>query len=198
MRLTHRTKRSRRAAIGVAVAALALTLSACSPSDAGSQTDQTHQTAEQHVEMGVSIVASDAWAKATDSDVVPGEGMTGVFAEFENHSDEDLVITGVSSDAAAHVELHEVVDGQMRAVQSDVVVPAGGSLTLEPGANHIMLMELAGALLPGDEVIVTVEFSDGTSLDITALVKDTSGANESYGDLKHSDGESGDHGDHAH
>lgn len=194
MRLTHRTQRSRRAAIGVAVAALALTLSACSPTGGSTQPNPT----EQHADMGVSIVASDAWAKATDADIVPGEGMTGVFAELENHGDEDLVITGVSSDAAAHVELHEVVDGQMRAVQADVVVPAGGSLTLEPGANHIMLMELAGALLPGDEVIVTVEFSDGTSLDITALVKDTSGANESYGDLEHGDGESGDNGDHAH
>lgn len=194
MKITHRTQRSRRAAVGIAsvAAAFALTLTGCST--AAPAPEETGN-ASQHTKDAVTV--ADAWAKATDPDVAPGEAMTGLFGIIENHGEEDLTITGVESEAAGLVELHEVVDGKMRKIEGDVTVPAGGKLLLEPGANHIMLMQLKGALTPGDDVTVTVKFSDGTSLDIVALVKDTSGANESYEDMDHGDMDHGDmdHGD---
>lgn len=176
-------------------APLALTGCAATPEDSQAAEHGSH-TAE--VAPGEVVTVADAWAKATAADMHAGEGMTGVFAELTNHSDTDLTITSVESDAAGMVELHEVVDGVMRKIQGDVTIPAGGTLTLEPGGNHIMLMDMTAPLLPGDDVVITAMLSDGTKLTITALVKDTSGANESYSDLEGDhDMASHDTGEHA-
>ena len=177
---THRTQRSRRAAVGLAAtaAAFALVLTGCAQSETPAEPTQAAQENQQGV-----VTASDTWVKATDPDVNPGEAMSGVFGLIENSGDEDLVITDLQSDVAGITELHEVVDGKMRKIEGDVTVPAGGSLLLEPGANHIMLMDITEPLSPGDDVTITLTFSDGSSLDIVALVKDTSGANESYEDM---------------
>src|SRR5699024_8278287 len=59
-------------------------------------------------------------------------------------------------------------------------LPAGEELVLEPGGNHLMLMELSAPLLPGDQVEVTLEFEDGTEHPLTATVKDFAGAQEHY------------------
>ena len=188
----HQTTRSRRASVGLAAAAaLALTLTGCSTS-----TDADPGSVSAEHEQGAVVTGTDMWVKATAADAKPGEAMSGVFGTLENHSDEDLVITDLASDVAGVTELHEVVDGKMREIEGDVVIPAGGSFVLEPGANHIMLMEISEPLSPGDDVTVTLTLSDGSTVELVALVKDTSGANESYDDL---DGEhSMDHGDMDH
>lgn len=187
---THRTQRSRRAAVGLAAAAasFALVLTGCSQS---SDAAEPKSTASSESSQAI-VTAQDMWVKATDPDIKPGEAMSGVFGTLENHGDEDLVITALESDAAGIVELHEVVDGKMRKIQGDVKVPAGGSILLEPGANHIMLMDITRPLSPGDDVTVKLTFSDGSKLTIDALIKDTAGANESYDDI---DGGEMDHGD---
>lgn len=189
----NRTNRSRRAAVGLAVAAAAiispLALAGCSSESPVAPAGATQQQSD------ASVSISDSWAKATDPDVPLDGAMSGVFGLLENTSSSDLTITGVTSSVADLVELHEVVDGVMRAIEGDVVIPAGGSYALEPGANHIMLMELTSPLSPGDEVPITVSLSDGSTLEFSALVKDTAGANESYDDLDHGDM---DHGDTGH
>ncbi|MBP6684525.1 MAG: copper chaperone PCu(A)C [Leucobacter sp.] len=187
---THRTQRSRRAAVGLAAvaASFALVLTGCSQTSDAAEPKPTAAS-----ENGQAVVtAQDMWVKATDPDVKPGEAMSGVFGVLENSGDTDLVITDLESDAAGIVELHEVVDGKMRKIEGDVTVPAGGSITLEPGANHIMLMDITKPLSPGEDVTVKLTFSDDSTLEIVALVKDTAGANESYDDI---DGEEMDHGD---
>jgi copper(I)-binding protein len=134
-------------------------------------------------QQGVTLV--DGWAKA-------GEGMTGVFGTLTNPGDTDLVITGAESPAAGMVELHEVTaDGVMQKIQGDVVIPAGGTLELMPGGNHIMLMQMSAPLLAGEDVEVTLTFNDGSSVTVTALAKEFSGANESYEDIA---GEGMEHG----
>lgn len=188
---TYRTKRSSRAAVGLASAAAALTLALVGCSQSEDSTTPPASSSEHDTQ--TVVTAQDMWVKATDPDITPGEAMSGVFGTLENHGDENLVITDLKSDAADVVELHEVVDGKMRKIEGDVTVPADGSLLLEPGANHIMLMQITKPLTPGDDVTVTLTFSDGSTLEIVALVKDTSGANESYEDI---DGdEAMDHGD---
>lgn len=83
------------------------------------------------------------------------------------------------------LELHETVeneDGQMvmREIGGGFVIPADGSMTLEPGGNHIMLMDLTAPLAAGEEVTFTLTFSDESTYEFTAPVKDYSGANETY------------------
>lgn len=188
-----RFSRSARNTVIMASALLAapLLLTACSSEPAApAAAEQTSQ--EQHDGSGVHLM--NGWAKAGEKD-----GMTGFFGTLNNPGNTDLVITGLTTDSAGVVELHEVTSaGVMQQIEGDVVIPAGGSLELAPGANHIMLMELNSDLLAGDEVTVTVSFDNGSSVDLTALVKDYSGANEDYGDLSHGGHETDSAGTESH
>ncbi|HIE62351.1 MAG TPA: copper chaperone PCu(A)C [Microbacterium sp.] len=126
-----------------------------------------------------SVTITDAWVKAADS------GMSAAFGELENSGDTDATIVSVSSDASSMMELHEVVDdgtGSMVMQEKDggFVIPAGGSLTLEPGGYHFMLMDLTAPLVAGDEATFTVTFEDGSTMEFTAPMKDFTGADENY------------------
>ena len=74
------------------------------------------------------------------------------------------------------LELHETVENEtgemvMRQIEGGFTIPAGGSLALEPGGNHIMLMDLTSPLMAGDEVTFTLTFADDTTYEVTAPVK---------------------------
>ncbi len=123
---------------------------------------------------------ADAWVKAAPS----GE-MTAGFGELVNDGDADITIVSATSDAASMIELHETVQNEsgqsvMREIEGGFVVPAHGARELAPGADHLMLMGVPRDLLAGDEVTVTLTFSDDSTYDITAPVKEFAGANETY------------------
>lgn len=141
--------------------AAVLTLSACGDGgpDEGSQ--------------AAGINAATAWVKATDMD------MSAAFMVISNSSDEDAEIVGVSTDLTDVAELHETVDEKMRAVES-FTIPAGGHLTLEPGGDHLMLMDLSEPIEPGQDVTFTLEFDDGSTFDVTATAKEFAGGAEDY------------------
>lgn len=125
------------------------------------------------------LALTDPWVKAAD------EGMTGLFGTLVNDGGDDVVVVAGSSDAAARVELHTTAMGDdgsmvMTPVEGGFTVPAGGSHVLEPGADHVMLMELTGPLEPGDEVALTLETADGETLDVVAVVRTFAGGQEEY------------------
>ncbi len=143
------------------VAVIALTLAACS---GGSSTSSDAD----------SLTVTDAWTKAVDS------GMTATFGEVTNSSDHDLTIVSATSPSAATVELHEVVDAVMRPIEGGLNIPAGSTLTLQPGGFHIMFMGVPSPIAAGDDIKVTLTLGDGSTLTFTAVAKDFTGANESY------------------
>ena len=166
---------TRRAALA---AALLLPLAACSsdPSDGseagGAASDGGGTSAE-----GLTLV--DPWVKAAE------EGMTSAFGTLTNATGRALQLISASTPSAGMVELHETMgDGSggmsMREKEGGFPVPDGGELVLEPGGNHLMLMDLAAPLQPGDEVELTLQCEDGTELVVTATVKDFAGAQEHY------------------
>lgn len=130
-------------------------------------------------ETGSAVTVSDAWVKATDTE------MTGVFGQIHNDTDAEITVSKASSTVAKMVEIHEVVDDGsgtmvMQPKPGGLVIPAGETATLEPGADHIMLMGLTEPLQPGDTVSVELELSDGTTTTFEATVKAFTGADESY------------------
>lgn len=167
--------RSTRIRVGALAAATALLLTGCASVPASSTSSSPTATA------GAADVVhmSDAWVKAAAS------GMTGAFGTLTNDGDAPVTIVSATSSASASVELHETADDgsgdmRMREVEGGFVIPAGGTLALEPGGNHLMLMGLDAALSAGDEVTFTLEFADATTSSFTAPVKDYAGANEEY------------------
>jgi copper(I)-binding protein len=125
-----------------------------------------------------SVTVHDTWVKAAD------HGMTAAFGTLTNTGGTQVRIVSASTPAAANVELHEVVsdDGAMtmRPKAGGFVIPAGGDAELRPGGDHIMLMDLTGPLDPGADVDIVVTFDDGSTLPITAQVRDFPGADENY------------------
>lgn len=164
------------------VAGLALVLAGCGDGG-GTPSGQTQPTPEASASATASapatagLVVRDPWVKAAD------DGMTSAFGVLVNDTDADITIASVSTDISP-VELHEMAmaDGTMvmREKQGGIVVPAGGSHTLEPGGDHIMLMDIAQPVQPGDEVTFTVTFADGETSQFTAVAKPFAGAEESY------------------
>lgn len=181
-RATRPPRRRLRAAAGVGalVAVAALATGCGDDSDAGDASATSTSAADSSAAReAASITVTDAWVKAVDS------GMTAAFGEIANTSDADITIVSATTAASDAVELHETVtndDGTMamQPKEGGFVVPAGGTLTLEPGGNHIMFMGVTSALKPGQTVPVTLKLSDGSTLEMDAVVKTFSGADEKY------------------
>jgi copper(I)-binding protein len=135
----------------------------------------THR--EQSMAAGVSV--RDQWASAADT------GMAAVFGTFTNNDDHEARIVSATSPVAGRMEVHEVsADASgtktMHPKAGGIVIPPGGSHDLVPGGDHLMLMDLKAPLIAGADVPVTVTFQDGSTLDVTAQVRDFAGANENY------------------
>ncbi|MFC5297536.1 MAG: copper chaperone PCu(A)C [Brachybacterium tyrofermentans] len=162
---------------------LALPLAACSAgADGGSAASEEGAGAASDGGAAAgsgAISVTDPWVKAAD------EGMTAAFGTITNGTDADLVLTAVTTPATDMVQLHETTsDGSggmsMQEKDGGFPLPAGEDLVLEPGGDHIMLMDLPKPLQPGDTLELTLVFSEGTEHPFTATVKDFSGAQEHY------------------
>lgn len=167
-------------------AALLLVLTGCAGTPETAPASSAAETSA-----GQTVTIQDAWVKAVD------EGMSGAFGVLVNSGDDDAVLVSATTKAAEHVELHETVKGAsgemvMREAEGGFTIPGSGEFALEPGGHHIMLMGLTGPLKAGDEVTVTLTFSDESTSEFTAPVKDFTGANENY-DSDHDSDHGGDH-----
>ena len=69
----------------------------------------------------------------------------------------------------------------MLPMSDGLAVPANGDVKLRMGGYHVMLMEQAKELKAGEEVTVTLNFSNGESVDYTAPVKMIAMDDEVYG-----------------
>ena len=131
-------------------------------------------TAAATTDAASSMVVGDPWVRATAG--TEDTSMTAAFMTIDNTGDEDVTLVGASSDVAGMVEIHEMlmVDGAMamQAMDSGLVIEAGRGKVLEPGGYHVMLMDVQTELAPGDEVALTLEFSDGSTEDLTVPVKE--------------------------
>ena len=186
------------------VAASALVLAGCSNSEQDStQGDSAPQsavntTAESDSDAGENagdaLDLEDAVVRAMAEDA----DMTAIFGTLVNESDEDIEVVAFSSSVEAGMnEIHETVDGQMREMQDPLIIPAGGSVTLEPGGAHFMLMDVKTPVLAGDEVTLTIELVDGSTEEFDDVPVRTIGAgDENYGDLGADHGDDGEEHNH--
>lgn len=141
------------------------------------------------------VTMENGWVKAAES------GMSAAFGELENTGSDDITVMSASTEASSALELHETVENEagemiMREKTDGFTIAAGESLSLEPGGNHLMLMDLTNPIQAGDEVTFTLTFSDDSTYEFTVPAKDYAGANENYegGDDALMDGmETGDH-----
>ncbi len=100
---------------------------------------------------------------------MPGRHMSAGYLVLHNNTDEAIRITRVTSPQFGNVEIHEtrVTDGiaRMRELEA-LVVPARGSVTLERGGKHLMLMRAGDLgdsvslqLLSGDAPVLSIDYT---------------------------------------
>lgn len=176
---TRRITRALSHLLGAAL--LTLALAGCGGDD-DSATDAATTAAEgdaQATDESAFVTVTDPWIKAAKS------GMTAAFGTLVNDGPEDVTLTEVTSNITSAMELHETVqndDGSMAMQPKDggFVIPAGGEHLLEPGGDHIMIMDLMRPLKTGEVIRFTLTFADGSTTELDATVKPFTGADESY------------------
>lgn len=106
------------------------------------------------------LLVTDAWSRPADQGTV-----SAAYLLLTNPGETDVTIMSAAMALAGLVEIHEMVmQGDVMRMNPipELIVPAGASAALEPGGNHIMLMDLQTALVEGGALIVTLTFDDGS------------------------------------
>lgn len=89
--------------------------------------------------------------------------------------EEDDRLLGAHSTVASEIQLHETTTDEDGTVEMGPVegfeLPAGGTLVLEPGGFHMMLIDVE-RVEPGDEIDVTLVWENGGERTISAEVID--------------------------
>lgn len=173
------TRRSALALVAL-LAAVSLGLAACSSSKSSSSTTKSG-----------GLVIEDAWARTS----AMSTGAGAVYLSIENTTDkvEKLLSASVPTSVAKTAQIHETVMGNpstsmpmdgshdtmagsgmmsMREVTS-VTIPAGGTVALEPGGYHIMLLDLAAPLKAGEKFTLSLGFMNAAVVQVEVTVKDS-------------------------
>jgi len=103
---------------------------------------------------------SRAWIR----EAPPGAPMLAGYLCLDNTGNKAVTLTGVESPAFSHISIHrtETIDGMARMQrQSEVIIPAGKQVCLEPGGLHLMMPAPEQRLVAGDQLELILQFSDG-------------------------------------
>ena len=118
------------------------------------------------------VIIKDAWVRPSPMEV----GNGAAYLIIENHSRQDDALLAAASDVADAVEIHEsmALEGDMMGMRpvERIDVPAGGSVALEPGGFHVMLIGLRRELREGDTVTLRLTFANAGEMTVEALVKE--------------------------
>ena len=117
------------------------------------------------------MVVTDAWARTS-----MGMDMAGAaYMTITNETGQADALIGVATTAAANPEIHETTadaSGMMGMHPVERLnIPAGGTVTLEPGGFHVMLINLTGELVAGSTIELTLTFEKAGAVTVTAEVR---------------------------
>lgn len=127
-------------------------------------TGQTSATESHHT----APIVSQAWARATPAAIKIAAAYVKITAG--HHGDRLL---GASSNAAERIEIHtHKMDGDKMSMAkvAGVDIPAGSSVTFEPGGYHFMLFDLRRQLKEGEELQLVLEFADAGKMEVKAQI----------------------------
>jgi copper(I)-binding protein len=146
--------RARRLIITLAsLVALAAALTACSTGGA------------------VKPTISDPWARPS----VGSDKPVAAYMTITNGGSQADRLVRASSPLAGKVEIHETTtEGGMTGMQpvEAIEIPAGGTVRLEPGGFHLMIMELSQPLAVGDTLELELVFERAGPITVEADVRE--------------------------
>lgn len=118
----------------------------------------------------VGVEVTDAWCRATPNGARAGA----CYATLRATGRDDRLI-GVATTAAETVQVHEMrtEGGMMRMgeLAGGLPLPENAEVTLAPGGTHVMLMGLAGPLVAGERVTLTLDFDEATDVTMDVPIR---------------------------
>lgn len=104
---------------------------------------------------------------------VPGSTTSVAYFTIANHSNQDVVISEITSPQFSSAEIHrtELNNGisSMRRIEN-LLIPANDSVELRPGSYHLMLFTPLSPLEPGQSVSLLIHYSDNRQVNVTAAL----------------------------
>ena len=122
------------------------------------------------------ISVTGAFSRAT----LPNAKSGGGFMTVTNAGTEPDRLIGATTENAARSEIHQMqMDGdmmKMNEVEGGLEIPAGGSVALEPGGYHVMLMGLKQPLKADECLQLTLTFEKAGDLPVQLNIGATDAA----------------------
>lgn len=122
------------------------------------------------------IKASHAWIRLLPANL-PAAG----YVTLDNQGASAVTLISAQSTTYASAMLHQSSTNQAgnsaMHMLDQLVIPAHGQVALAPAGYHLMLQQAAHPLKPGDQVDVTLNFADGSHLQVPFQVRPANEAN---------------------
>jgi copper(I)-binding protein len=131
-----------------------------------------------------SIEVAEAWSPETP----PGASVAAGYMTIRNGTAADDAIIAMESPVAGAVEAHTMTmeEGMMRMRKiENLEVPAGKSVVLEPGAMHLMLIDLKDPLAAGGRYPLTLTFKVAGKVQTEMEIRGSGGAKDDHSDHQH-------------
>lgn len=106
---------------------------------------------------------TDAWIRATP----PGAVTAAAYLTITSAGVADRLVGAATSTAGA-VEIHS----QHMTRVAELTLPAGEAVRLEPGGQHLMLIDIKTPMVPGTKVALSLRFAEAGSVEIDVPVVD--------------------------
>ena len=111
------------------------------------------------------------WTRATAPKATTAAG----YLAITNHGTTPETLTAAHLQGAGHTMLHQTQTANgvatMVHMGSGIAIPAGATVTLEPGSFHIMAMQLNAPYKAGDSVPGTLTFANAGEVKVDFIVK---------------------------
>lgn len=120
----------------------------------------------------------DAWI----AEAPPVSKVMAAYMEIENETQQDRQAVAMQCKEFERAEFHRTVDKDgMASMEHQKVlnIPANSELELRPGGYHIMLFTPARSFKAGDNTGCSMEFDDGTSIQLELEIRKSSAEDHS-------------------
>jgi copper(I)-binding protein len=117
------------------------------------------------------LVISAPWSRATPA----GAAVAGGYLVITNKGLSAERLVSFTTDLADQPEVHEMTNEggvmKMRPLAKGLVIPAGGTVKLEPGGYHLMLLKLKKSLTAGQRYKATLLFEKAGLVEVEFEVR---------------------------
>lgn len=119
------------------------------------------------------IKVDHPWARPSRVATIPAA----VYFDILNNGNEQDRLVAATTGRAAHVELHvtemnENGVAKMRHLKEGIIAPANARTSMETGTYHVMLIDLDGGLVEGENFPMTLTFEKAGEVEVIINVED--------------------------